>query len=56
MQKALEAKGITILSAEQTRIPTTTTQLTEEQEKEILELVDRMEEDDDVLNVYHNMK
>ena len=56
MQKALETKGIAILSAEKVRIPTTTIELNETQQKEILELVDKMEEDDDVQSVYHNMK
>lgn len=56
MQKALEAKGIAIISAEKTRVPTSTVELNEEQQKEILELVDKMEEDDDIQTVYHNLK
>lgn len=56
MQKALEEKGIAIISAEKQRIPTSFVELTEEQEKEIEELIDRMEEDDDVQAVYHNVK
>jgi YebC/PmpR family DNA-binding regulatory protein len=56
MSKALEDKGITPLSAELTRIPTTTVELPEEQAKEVLELVDSLEQDEDVQKVYHNLK
>lgn len=56
MAKALEDKGITPLSAELTRIPTTTVELPEDQAKEVLELVDRLEQDEDVQKVYHNLK
>ncbi len=56
MAKALEDKGITPLSAELTRIPTTTVELPEEQAKEVLELIDRLEQDEDVQKVYHNLK
>lgn len=55
MQKALEEKKINILSAEKQRIPNTTTELTEEQQKEVQELIDTLEEDDDVQVVFHNM-
>lgn len=56
MAKALEDKGITPLSAELTRLPTTTVELPEDQAKEVLELVDRLEQDEDVQKVYHNLK
>lgn len=56
MAKALEDKGIIPLSAELTRIPATTVDLPEEQAKEVLELVDRLEQDEDVQKVYHNLK
>lgn len=55
MSKALEDKGITPISAELTRIPSTTTHLDEEQAKEVLELVDKLEQDEDVQKVYHNL-
>lgn len=55
MSKALEDKGITPLSSELTRIPVTTVELNEEQTKDVLELVDRLEQDDDVQKVYHNL-
>lgn len=56
MNKALEDKGITPLSAELTRIPANTVELPEDQAKEVLELVDRLEQDEDVQKVYHNLK
>ena len=56
MQKGLEEKGIKILSAELDRLPTNTTELTEEQQKEVHALIERLEDDDDVQNVFHNMK
>lgn len=55
MQKALEDKGINVISAELQRIPTTTMELTEEQEEELMELIEKIEEDDDVQAVYHNI-
>jgi YebC/PmpR family DNA-binding regulatory protein len=56
MATALEEKGVTPLSAELTRIPTTTVELNEEQSKDVLELIDRLEQDEDVQKVYHNLK
>ncbi|MBL7837121.1 MAG: YebC/PmpR family DNA-binding transcriptional regulator [Bacteroidetes bacterium] len=55
MQKALEAKGIQIVSAELQRIPTNLVQLTEEEKAQVESLIERLEEDDDVQNVYSNM-
>lgn len=55
MQKALEEKKINILSAEKQRIPNTTVDLNEEQKKEVRELIETLEEDDDVQAVFHNM-
>lgn len=56
MSKALEERGIEIVTAELTRIPTTTVELDEEQSTEVLKLVDQMEQDEDVQKVYHNLK
>lgn len=56
MNKALEEKGIEVITAELTRIPTTTVDLTEEQANDVLKLVDNLEQDDDVQKVYHNLK
>ncbi|HSJ67078.1 MAG TPA: YebC/PmpR family DNA-binding transcriptional regulator [Anditalea sp.] len=55
MQKALEDKNIEITSAEFQRFPMSTTELTPEQEEEIHKMIERMEEDDDINQVYHNM-
>lgn len=56
MAKALEEKKIEVVSAELTRIPTTTVELNEEQANEVLKMVDTLEQDDDVQKVYHNLK
>jgi len=56
MQKALEAKGLNIISSELERIPTSTVELTDEQVAEVMALVEKLEEDDDIQTVYHNMK
>jgi YebC/PmpR family DNA-binding regulatory protein len=55
LQKALEDRGITPLSAESEYIPVTPTELPEEQATEVLKLVDRLEQDDDVQKVFHNL-
>ncbi|MBL0102888.1 MAG: YebC/PmpR family DNA-binding transcriptional regulator [Bacteroidetes bacterium] len=56
MSKGLEDKHITIKKAALERIPTTTVELDETQTDEILALIDKFEEDDDVQAVYHNLK
>lgn len=56
MQKALEDKGIEPLSSELEWIPTTTTELPENDAEDVLKLVARLEEDDDVQKVYHNLR
>ena len=56
MSKALEEKGIEVISAELTRIPGTTVELNEEQSNEVLKMVDILEQDEDVQKVYHNLK
>ena len=55
MQKALEDRGLTPLSAEVEWIPTTTVTLPEEQAEEVLKLVARLEQDEDVQKVFHNL-
>lgn len=55
MQKALEEKDIEVISAKLERVPLSTTDVTEEQAADVLKLVDKLEEDDDVQAVYHNM-
>lgn len=56
MQKALEAKNFDIISSELERIPNTTVELSDAQVEEVMKLVSKLEEDDDVQTVYHNMK
>ena len=56
MAKALEERGIETIKAQLERIPTTFSELNEEQTDQILELIDKFEEDDDVQAVYHNLK
>ena len=55
MQRLLEEKGIEVSSAKTERIALSHTNLTEEQAADVLKLIDRIEEDDDVQAVYHNM-
>jgi YebC/PmpR family DNA-binding regulatory protein len=55
MQKFLEEKGIEIISAELQFIPTTSKELPEGQAKEVQDLLEKLEEDDDVQSVFHNM-
>jgi YebC/PmpR family DNA-binding regulatory protein len=56
MQKALETKNYEIISSELERIPTSTLELTDAQIEEVMTLVAKLEEDDDVQTVYHNIK
>jgi YebC/PmpR family DNA-binding regulatory protein len=56
MQKALEEKKITPGSAEVEWIPTSTVQLPEDQAQDVLKLVDRLEQDEDVQKVFHNLQ
>ncbi|MDB5251773.1 MAG: transcriptional regulator [Flaviaesturariibacter sp.] len=56
LQKALEEKGINPLSSELEWIPTTTVELPEEQAQDVLKLVDKLEQDEDVQKVFHNLQ
>ena len=56
LQKALEDKGITPISAELEWIPINTVQLREEQAQDVLKLVDKLEQDEDVQKVFYNLK
>jgi len=55
LQKALEEKNITAISAELEWIPSTTIPVTDEQAEDISKLIERLEEDEDVNKVFHNM-
>ncbi|MFA7288172.1 MAG: YebC/PmpR family DNA-binding transcriptional regulator [Melioribacteraceae bacterium] len=55
MQKALDEKNIEISATEFPYLPTNMKELDEEQQKEVNELIEAIEEDDDVQSVYTNM-
>jgi len=56
LQAALEAKKIAVVSSGTEWVPKTTTELTDEQSEEVLELVEKLEADDDVQQVFHNLE
>lgn len=55
MQKFLESRQLEAKSSELQYIPNTTKELSETEQDEVLKLVDALEGDDDVQNVYHNL-
>ncbi len=55
MQKALEDKGLTPKSSEIEWLPLNTVAVTEEQSEDVFKLIERLEQDDDVQHVFHNM-
>ncbi len=55
MQRALEDKKIEVQSSEMVRLPQTTVSLSDEQMEEVAKLIERIEEDDDVQNVFDNI-
>lgn len=55
MQKALEDRGIETTSAQLEWIPTMTKKLADNEVEQVIKLIDRLEDDDDVLNVFHTM-
>jgi YebC/PmpR family DNA-binding regulatory protein len=55
LQKALEDRGITPLSAESEYIPLTPVELPEDHATEVLGLIDKLEQDEDVQKVFHNL-
>lgn len=56
IQKELEYRNIEILSSGFERIPQMTKELSEEHVADVEKLLEKIEEDDDVQNVYHTMK
>jgi YebC/PmpR family DNA-binding regulatory protein len=56
VSKKLEELGIEPESQGLQRIPNTTTALDVDESKKVLKLIERLEEDDDVQNVYHNLE
>jgi YebC/PmpR family DNA-binding regulatory protein len=55
VQKGLEAQGIEVKGSELTMVPTTPTTVAVADAKKVQRLVDRLEELEDVQNVYHTM-
>lgn len=55
MQKALEEKGLTPISSELEWLPLNTVEISEEQADDVFKLIERLEQDDDVQRVFHNM-
>jgi YebC/PmpR family DNA-binding regulatory protein len=55
MAKAIEERGLTVISSGSEYVPLSTTELPEEQANEVLALVDRLEQDDDVQRVAHTL-
>ena len=55
MQKALEDRGVTPVSAEHEYICIAPTELPEEKATEAMALIDKLEQDEDVQKVYHTL-
>jgi YebC/PmpR family DNA-binding regulatory protein len=55
IQKELENRNIEILSSGFERIPTSIKKIKKEEQEEVEKLIENIEEDDDVQNVYHSM-
>ena len=55
LQTGLEAQNIETVSASSAFIPHTTTELSDEQLADVIKLIDRLDGDDDVQHVFHNM-
>jgi transcriptional/translational regulatory protein YebC/TACO1 len=56
MQKALEEKNMEIAATEFQFIPGNYKEVSEEHKKEVNELIEALNEDDDVQSVYNNMQ
>ena len=54
VREALEAAGYAFLSAEMDKIAQTSVELTAEQQESVEAMLDMLEDNDDVQNVYHN--
>lgn len=55
LQAAIEARGLTPVSAESEYVASTHVELPEDQANEVLQMVDALEQDDDVQRVFHNL-
>ena len=56
IQAFFEENSVEIISSGFERIPTSTTKLSQEQQTDVEKLLERLEEDDDVQQVYHSME
>ncbi len=56
VSRALEAQGVPVKGAELVMEPVNTTVVSVEDAKKVLRLIDKLEESDDIQNVYHNME
>jgi YebC/PmpR family DNA-binding regulatory protein len=55
LQKALEERSIEVQSAELVRLPNHTKELTDDEVEDVIKLIEKLEDDEDVINVFHNM-
>jgi YebC/PmpR family DNA-binding regulatory protein len=55
MQSALEERKINVIETSKIYVPATTKELPPEQEAEVMAMIEKMEEDDDIEAVYHNL-
>jgi YebC/PmpR family DNA-binding regulatory protein len=55
IQKGLDDKGVEVVESGFERLPLNTKELNEEEQKDLDKLLEKLEEDDDVQNVYHNI-
>jgi YebC/PmpR family DNA-binding regulatory protein len=55
LQKGIESMDVEVINSGFERIPMDVKKLTEDQEAEVDKLLEKLEEDDDVQNVFHNM-
>ena len=56
MQHALENKGLKVISSELEWIPLNLVKVAEEEEQEVLKLIGKLEEDEDVQKVFYNLE
>lgn len=55
LQKGLEKLGLEVRESELVRIPGHTKKLTDEEVDDVIKLIEKMEEDEDVTQIFHNM-
>jgi len=56
LQQALESNSIEVKESQLLRIPSHTKTLSDEQVEDMIKLVEKLEDDEDVVNVFHNME